>query len=155
MRRLLCFLPLLVSGSAHALDACPLYKSIHEKEIVPKIKSGIPFKLMSIATNDDELHKNIVHLKFDLWSEKITIETIGGARETSPLKDAESAICRALSLPRARQADGYHYRLLLNPVLGESFKKTKGISTGFLKVDWNRLARDLETEKVLIDEDGQ
>lgn len=153
MRRLLPVL-FLTATTAHALDVCPIYGSVHEKEIIPRIRSGIPFKLLSIAADANEAYRRIVRIEFDLWNETVAIEVIGKSRETSTLKDAPSKICHALSLPELLKGHRYKYRLMLNPVLGEGLQqlkeKTDGRS-GLLEIKWDRLAKDLETEKTLIE----
>ncbi len=151
-----CLLPVLflTATTAHALDVCPIYGSVHEKEIIPRIRSGIPFKLLSIAADSNEAYRRIVRIEFDLWNETVAIEVIGKSRETSTLKEAPGKICQALSLPELSKNQKYKYRLMLNPVLGEGLQKLKEKTdgrSGLLEIKWERLAKDLETEKTLIE----
>ncbi|MDQ3232413.1 MAG: hypothetical protein M3Q07_11375 [Pseudobdellovibrionaceae bacterium] len=131
-----------------------MYKHVHDKDIASRIQSGIPFKLMSVAVEGNSAYRRIVRIEFDLWSEILTIETLGGVRVTSNIKDASSKICQALSFPEAGKSHRYRYRLLLNPLLEDNLKKLRKQEngrSGLLEVNWGRLARDLETEKVLIE----
>ncbi len=147
---LLIFIPL----EAYALDVCPAYAPIHEKEILPRIKSGIPFKLLSLAADRKTPHRRIVRLEYDLWDETLLIEIIGRSKSKSTLKDAQGEICKALSIPEGEKGQVYTYRLMLNPVLGEGLTKLKEKgeeSQGLLEINWDRLAKDLETEKTLIE----
>lgn len=154
MKRLLLTLPLWVAGTAKALDVCSAYSGIHDREITNKVRSGVPFKLLSIASDGQNTYRRIIHIEFDLWSELLTVETIGQSRESSNLKEAANKICRALSFAEAPLGRQYRYQLLLNPLLGDGLKRFKSsgqTGSGLLQVNWDRLAKDLETEKVLID----
>lgn len=153
MRRFITLLCLL-SGTAMALDVCPQYSSIHEKEIMPRIRSGIPFKLLSIAADDNNSFRRIVRIEFDLWNETLNIEVLGRGKTKSSMKDAAKDICQALSLTEASVKHKYQYRLMLNPVMGEGLQRLKDKGegrSGLLEINWERLAKDLETEKTLID----
>jgi hypothetical protein len=156
MRRLL-FLGLLGATSAPALDICPQYQAIHERDVVPRIRSGVPFKLLSIAVNPTGSFKRIVRIEYDLWNETVTIDALGHQSEVSPIASAGKKICAALSFPDAPSGEKFEYRLLLNPVLGEGLKRLQenGQSgSGLLRINWGRLVRDLETEKVLIEKES-
>lgn len=150
----LCLLSGVGMGRAMALDICPQYGPIHDKEILPRIKSGIPFKLLSIAADDNNSFRRIVRIEFDLWNETLNIEVLGKGKTKSSMKDAAKDICNALALTEAGDHRKYQYRLMLNPVMGEGLQrlKEKGEGrSGLLEINWERLAKDLETEKNLID----
>jgi len=155
MRRLLPLSLILCNATlAHALDVCPSYHRIHEREIVPRIKSGIPFKLLSIAADDRNSFRRIVRIEYDLWNETLSIEVLGRQKSVSTLKEASAKICEALSLKEIPDKQTYQYRLMLNPVLGEGLQRLKEKSdgrSGLLEINWHRLAKDLETEKTLIE----
>lgn len=156
MRRLLV-LTLLAASPAAALDVCKLYTPIHEKDVLPRIKSGIPFKLLSLAADEQHTYKKVVRIEYDLWSENVTIEIIGSGKKTTPLTASLDPLCEALSLPELH-GKNIRYRLMLNPALGEGLQKLKakgGEKSGLLEIDWNRLAKDLDTEKTLIESEIQ
>lgn len=156
MRRLILVLALWAAGTAQAIDVCSVYAGVHEREIANRIRSGIPFKLLSIASDGQNTYKRIVHIEFDLWTELLTIEILGRSREASNLKEASNKICRSLSFSEAASGRKYRYQLFLNPLLGEGLKRLKAsrqTDSGLVQVNWDRLARDLETEKVLINKE--
>lgn len=153
MRRCLLTLILLSGSPASALDVCALYTPIHDKDILPRIRSGIPFKLLSLAADESNTTKKVVRVEFDLWSENLTLEVIGGEKRSTTLALAPQALCESISLPDI-QGKSIRYRLMLNPALGESLQKLKPKSegkSGFLEIDWERLAKDLDSEKTLIE----
>ncbi len=147
---------LLSYSAAHALDVCGLYKNVHQRDIVRRIKSGIPFKLLSIAGDGEASYKTIAHIKYDLWSEVVTIDDLKNKVKTVSFPESEKAICQFISFPNALAGKNYHYQLHLNPIVGDMIstnnkRQTQGID--FLKVNWRRIAKDLETEKVLLEID--
>jgi hypothetical protein len=140
-----------------ALDVCPVYKKIHDHDVVPRIKSGIPLRLLSIATGDQN-YKSIIRVEFDLWSEMVSVAQVGKKKETCKLKDSAAVICRNLSFPEAPIGKSYDYRLLLNPLVGGRLRQLQNDKDGagkLIQVNWERLIRDLETEKVLLSEKVQ
>lgn len=152
--RCLLLIFLGIATTAKALDVCSAYSRIHEREIIPRIKSGIPFQLLSVAADGHESFRRIVRIDYDLWNETLGVEVIGRQRETCVVKDAIVMICRALSFPEASAGHKYQYRLLLNPVLGEGLRRLRehGDSrSGLLEINWDRLAKDLDTEKTLVE----
>ena len=156
MRLMLFVLLLCAAAPARALDLCPAYRTIHDRVVVEKVRSGIPFKLLGIATDGNATFRRIVHVEFNLWDEKLTVETLGGQRVTCTLAQASEKICQALSFPEVPAGRAYRYQLLLNPVLGDKLSRLKengGKGAGLLQVNWQRLAKDLETERVLLDEE--
>jgi hypothetical protein len=156
MHRLLLGLGLWLSAAlpAAALDACPAYLKIHQRDIDPRIRSGIPFKLLSVAVNEQGIFRRIVRLEYDLWDETVTIETLGHGTEVAKLAGVGARVCKALSFPEAPAGKRYEYKLFLNPVLGEGLARLAGAAqeshSGLLQIDWVRLTKDMETEKVLL-----
>lgn len=147
---------LILSSRAFGVDLCPSYATLHEREIIPRIRSGIPFKLLGVAIgNDGTVQRRALRVEYDLWKEKVTVEVIGQGRETVGLSKSQDHICRALSFPGSKTLVKHQYRLFLNPVLEnglERLRSTKGTdSAGFLKIDWGRLVKDIETEKILLE----
>jgi len=155
MYRLLGLLFMIAAASeAAALDVCPAYAKIHKGVIVERIRSGIPFKLLSIAASEHGSYRRVVRLEYDLWEEELTVESLGRTTTNCKMTGSMLEICKALSFPEAPAGQRYQYRLFLNPVLGEGlarFGKGTSTSSGFLKVNWRRLAKDLDTEETLID----
>lgn len=146
---------MLLSARAAALDLCPIYGPVHASETLPRLKSGIPFKLLSVAAGDGSVvYRRIVRLTYDLWDEKVTVEALGQGTEDVPLGSVAPRICRALSFPEAAPGR-YRVRIFLNPVLGKGVEKlrTGEIGTGLLQVNWDRVLKEMETEKMLLDQE--
>lgn len=153
MRRLLLVVLALLASPATAVNVCPNYGPIHDKEVLPRIKSGIPFKLLSIAASEQQSSKRIVRIEYDLWNETLQIEVLGQKKTSSTLKNSLQSICEALSLPDVGGSK-IQYRLLLNPALGEGLQNLKSKiedRSGLLEINWERLTKDLDTEKTLIE----
>lgn len=142
------------ASKIRALDLCPVYQKIHDKDVLPRIKSGIPLRLLSIAASDQSF-KVVVRIEYDLWNELITVERQGAKKERCKLPESAGVICRLISFPEAPGGRAYEYRLLLNPVIGDRLKTLQAGQNGsgkLIEVNWARLIQDLETEKVLISE---
>ena len=138
---------------AKTLDLCPVYGPPHGAEVLPKLRSGIPFRLLSIAVADDgTLLRHVIRLEYDLWNETVTIDTLGKGILHAPVAQAAASICRALSFPDAPAGKRFDVRLLLNPLLGDRLQRLRSgeVGNGLLQVNWDRLVRDLESEKVLM-----
>ena len=156
--RYLIFLLLAVTSTAGALDLCPQYLNIHSKEIEPRIRSGIPFKILSLAADSQGTYRRIVRVDFDLWSEKVGVERLGATKESCSLGDSPHAICKALSMATARNRERIKFQILLNPDLSDGLEKlkTKGIGhSGFLEINWKRLSKDLNSEMLLLESEIQ
>lgn len=154
MRCLILAMTVVTATSARALDVCSRYHNIHHKDVIPKILSGVPFKLLSVAADSQGTYRKIVRVDYDLWTEKVGVEVIGGTRQGSDLKGSEAVICQAISMPEVKGMSLLKYQLLLNPDLSDGLEKlhAKGVSrSGFLEINWKRLAKDLDSEKLLIE----
>jgi hypothetical protein len=151
--RLAILLIALVSTGAAGMDLCPQYASIHAKEVAPRIKSGIPFKLLSVATDGEHTSRKIVRIEFDLWNEKVEVETFGDKKQKVDLRGAEALICQQLSIGDIR-GQGARFQILLNPDLsvGLSKLRIRGVGkSGLLGVNWKSLAQELNSEKILLE----
>jgi hypothetical protein len=141
----------LTAASASALDICPIYRAVHDREIIARIRGGVPFKLLSVA-EAEKIYKRIVRVEFDLWTEIVTVELAGGKSESAAIKDAFALICRNISFPEIPIGQKSAYHLLLNPILGDGLKRLHrdDKSERFLKVNWEMLENELQSEKTLI-----
>jgi hypothetical protein len=154
--RYLIFLLLAVTTGAAALDLCPQYVKIHAKDVEPRIKSGIPFKLLSVASDGGQTYRKIVRIEYDLWGEKVGVETLGGEKQVVSIDAAEGVICQQLSFTNIKSR-AVRYQILLNPDLSDGLSKLKSQGSGksgFLGINWKRLAQDLNSEKLLLEGDG-
>jgi hypothetical protein len=154
--RYLIFLLLAVTSGAAALDLCPQYVKIHAKDVEPRIKSGIPFKLLSLASDGGQTYRKIVRIEYDLWSEKVGVETLGGEKQVVSIDAAQGVICQQLSFTNVKSRD-VRFQILLNPDLSDGLSKLKSQGSGksgFLGINWKRLAQDLNSEKLLLEGDG-
>jgi hypothetical protein len=154
--RYLIFLLLAVTSGAAALDLCPQYIKIHAKDVDPRIKSGIPFKLLSVASDGEHTYRKIVRIEYDLWSEKVGVETLGGEKQVVTINASEGVICQQLSFANVKSRE-LRYQILLNPDLSDGLSKLKSRGagkSGFLGINWKRLAQDLNSEKLLLEGDS-
>ena len=142
---------LLFALPALALDVCPSYRAIHDRQITTRIRSGVPFRLLSVAQGN-KIYKRIVRIEFDLWTEMVTVELADGKDVVTPLKDAFTAICQNISFPELATGENISYHLLLNPILGNGLKRLHDESKaeGYLRVNWENLERELQSEQTLI-----
>ena len=152
--RLLIFLLLAVTSAAAALDLCPDYRRIHDKEVDPQIKSGIPFKLLSVAVDEDHTYRKIVRVEYDLWKELVGVEVVGGEKTSIKLNSASDAICKALSIDGLQPHGAVKFQIMLNPDLSDGLSRLKSRGSGksgFLGINWRRLSQDLNSEKLLME----
>ena len=151
--RMILTLLALMPRPAAALDVCSVYGPAHARDITKKIASGIPFRLLSVAVaSDGHVYRKVVRIKYDLWDEIVTITPFEATPERARLSDASAKICAALSLPEAPPGPAYSYRLLLNPVDLDSLKEMSVHSeSGLIRINWERVMKDLETEKALVE----
>ena len=152
---LLSSILLITSGRvmAKTLDLCPVYGPTHDAAVLPKLRSGIPFRLLSIAVAaDGTLLRHVIRLEYDLWTETVTIDTLGKGTLHAPVAQSAAPICQALSFPDAPPGKAYDVRVLLNPLLGDRLQRLRSgeLGNGLLQVNWDRLVRELESEKVLM-----
>lgn len=154
MRTILIGVLLCSTPKIYALNLCPLYHKIYISDVEPKIRTGIPFKLLSIAAGTDLTWKRIVSVRFDLWNDQVVMEIPGGEVHKVAISSAEKELCRMLSLPEVPPGKSVFYRLLLNPTLdGDLSSMThKGRSSfGFLNINWQRVVAGLQTERILME----
>jgi hypothetical protein len=152
--KLLISLLLAVTSAAAAIDLCPDYRKIHERDVVPHIKSGVPFKLLSVGVDERHTYRRIVRIDYDLWKEIVGVEVIGGERSLVELPSAAGYICKALSFDGERRSGVVKYQIMLNPDLSDGLVRLKSRGSGrsgFLGINWRRLSQDLNSEKLLME----
>ncbi len=156
--RCLIFLLMAVATTAGAIDLCPQYATIHGKEIEPRIRSGIPFKILSVAVDRRSTYRRIVRVDYDLWTEKVGVEVLGGNKATCTLAESSKTICGALSMDGEGHGERMKLQILLNPDLSDGLAKLKSNGTGhsgFLEINWRQLSKDLNSEKLLLESEIQ
>ena len=155
MRKVVCGV-LMAANTSFGLNICNEYQAIHSKEIVPRIRSGVPFKLLSMGSTTRENFKRIVLISFDLWTEVVSVTELGRPAQTCQLSECMNRICSLLSIPELEGEKEMRFSLILNPVIGAEVAKVTSKSktgSGILKVDWDEMIRGYQVEKILIEKD--
>jgi hypothetical protein len=150
-------------SNAASLPLCEIDKSLYQKEIVPKILSGIPFEVMAVifseqngpTRSDSNSSRRVLHISYNLWDEVITLNTNTEDRKTFPLAQGASKICRALTLETSVSTGVV--RLLLNPMWSERITRLHLSVRSDLEnkkligIDWKKIAEDMPSEKILFE----
>lgn len=163
---LLIFYAMLLAGMASEGRAaqpslCGRYNDVYKTQILQKIQSGIPFELMGVLFDKSgDIHQRYpVRISFDLWDEVVTVESGEKILAKIPLKQTQEKLCSYLEMPSTAFARGEHYtyRLLLNPMWAGRVARLRAQvapgaeSTAMLRVNWDKLAREMPSEKVLLE----
>jgi hypothetical protein len=147
---------LLTATTSWGGNLCDEYQAIHSKDIVPRIRSGIPFKLLSVGSTPQGNFKRIIMVSFDLWTEAVSITELGRPAQSCQLSESMGKICSLLSIPELDGAKQGRFSIVLNPVMSAEVAKITSKSTsgkGLIKVDWDELVRSYQVEKILLEKD--
>ncbi len=143
-------------------SVCKWIKPVYQHSILKKIKSGVPFELMSLFTYQKQIQcRKILHITFDLWDEIITVKEQEKIISKFKLKKGLGAlcpllICKNLSVPSNNKMK---FRLLLNPMWQGRLKRLQGIvpmetknrRAGIIHINWSNIGSGLPNKQLLIE----
>lgn len=137
------------------LDVCPLFKPIR-KQVIMKIATAIPFKLVSmVEIPDTKPLQKMISLEYDLWDEIVTITDLKSKKSIKTnLTDSVDKICQILSFDKKPLSKKMVYRLLLNPQLDNQLRQMQSISENEFKlihIDWNKVLQNNKSKMLLIE----
>ncbi|MBI1860427.1 MAG: hypothetical protein HYR96_05875 [Deltaproteobacteria bacterium] len=144
----------LEAGSASAKPDCAVLKSAFTEQIVPRIKTGVPFELMYLGSEGDALLcRQTIHLTYDLWDEKVSLNRGATQLGKFPLPQTLTALCGHLMCEPSETPRGrYRARVLLNPLWeGRLARFQDSSGSGLVTINWRKLASTLPSEKLLLD----
>lgn len=112
---------------------CKKYALQYNEIILPKIKSGVGFELMTIIKRKEnvigngEICKNKIHISFDLWDEIIKIKQNDKLIAKLELKNSKSEICKYLECTKTKILANTKYKVevLLNPLFAKQIEDLK------------------------------
>jgi len=156
-------------------SVCNWIKPVYQTSILKKIKSGVPFELMSLFTSQKQIQcRKILHISFDLWDEVITVKEQEKIVSTFKLKKGLRALCplltcKNISIPSNNKnkhksnskgkSKKMIFRLLLNPMWQGRLKRLQGIvpmetknrRAGIIHINWSNIGSQLPTKQLLIE----
>ncbi len=156
LRSAFLLIPVLMGFSMRAqatVGVCSFYQDAYRGEIRPKIQAGVPFELMSVVIEDDNLiYKKAIRVAYNLWDELVMLKSGDQILSRFALTSGETELCKFLEISdELKSGHKYSFRILLNPMWGERITRLQiSSSNRIVGINWKKLAGEMPSEKILL-----